>query len=86
MGEELLTPDNEERESIRNKRTESMGHDPIWSLLFRFSGPGIVSQLIQASYNLVDAIFVGRLGAAALAALAVANPLMTVYRSHRYGY
>ncbi len=61
--------------------TEAMGRDSIWKLLARFSGPAIVAQVINASYNLVDAIFIGRLGTAALAAVAVANPLMAVYRA-----
>ena len=58
-----------------------MGKDPIWNLLFRFSGPAIVAQIVNASYNLVDAIFIGRLGTTALAAIAVANPLMAIYRA-----
>jgi putative MATE family efflux protein len=37
--------------------------------------------VVGASYNLVDAIFVGFLGPEALAALAVAHPLMSIYRS-----
>lgn len=60
-------------------RTEVMGKAPIWRLLFRFSGPAIVSMMVAASYNLVDAIFVGRLGSEALAALVVAFPLMMLF-------
>jgi len=68
-------------ETIRQQRSEAMGRDLIWRLLLRFSGPAIVAQMVNASYNLVDAIFVGRLGTEALAALAVSNPLMMIYRS-----
>jgi Na+-driven multidrug efflux pump len=50
--------------------------DPIWSLLFRFSGPAIVSMTVASTYNLVDAVFVGRLGATALAALSVTFQLV----------
>ncbi|MDD5038209.1 MAG: MATE family efflux transporter [Dehalococcoidales bacterium] len=39
----------------------------------------------MASYILVDSIFVGRLGTEALAALAVANPLMAIYRAVTMG-
>lgn len=53
-----------------------MGTDPIWPLLFRFSGPSIVSMTAASSYNLVDSIFVGRLGPTALAAMSVSYPLM----------
>ena len=56
-----------------------MGQAPIWKLLFRFSGPAIISMVVTSSYNLVDAIYVGRLGSEALAALAVVSPLMMVF-------
>jgi putative MATE family efflux protein len=56
-------------------RSAAMGTEPIWSLLFKFSGPAIISMTVASSYNLVDAIFVGRLGAEALAALSVTYPL-----------
>ena len=60
-------------------RTEIMGIAPVWGLLLRFSGPAIVSMVVAASYNLVDAIFVGRLGPEALGALAVSFPLMMIF-------
>jgi len=56
-----------------------MGQAPIWKLLLRFSGPPIVSMVMGASYNVVDAIFVGRLGPESLAALAIAFPLMMIF-------
>jgi putative MATE family efflux protein len=65
----------------RLQRAEAMGTESIWRLLFRFSGPAIVAQVVNASYNLIDGIFAGRLGTAALAALAVSNPLMAIYIS-----
>lgn len=61
------------------QRSEIMGRAPIWKLLFRFSGPAIISMVVASSYNLVDAIYVGRLGSEALAALAVAFPLMMTF-------
>ncbi len=60
-------------------RSEIMGRAPIWGLLLRFSGPAVVSMMVASSYNIVDAIFVGRLGSEALAALAVAFPLMLIF-------
>ena len=60
-------------------RSEAMGREPIMKLLLRFSGPAIVSQLVSSSYSLVDSVFIGRLGAEALAAVAVAFPLMGVF-------
>lgn len=56
-----------------------MGHAPVWKLLFRFSGPTILSMVVAASYNIVDAIFVGRLGPEALAALAISFPIMLIF-------
>lgn len=64
--------DNQERQS----RSEAMGKEPIWNLLFKFSGPALVSMTVASTYNLVDAIFVGRLGADALAAMTVTYPLL----------
>ncbi len=67
--------------NVTPEKAGAMGRDPVWSLLFRFSGPAIIAQVVNASYNLVDAIFIGRLGTSALAAIATANPLMAIYRS-----
>jgi len=72
---------------IRNKgapdgggvpRSAIMGQAPIWGLMLRFSGPSIVSMMVASSYNIVDAIYVGRLGSEALAALTIAFPLMMI--------
>jgi len=53
-----------------------MGTDPLGRLLLRFSGPAIVAMASGALYNVVDAIFLGQLGAQPLAAVTVAFPLM----------
>ncbi len=53
-----------------------MGRDRIWGLMLRFSLPAIISMTVASSYQLVDAIFVGRLGATALAAMSVTYPMM----------
>ncbi len=60
-------------------RAEAMGTDSIWRLLIRFGTPAIVSMLVASSYNVVDAIFVGRLGIDALAAITVSFPLMMIF-------
>ena len=56
------------------KKVAAMGNLPVWKLLLRFSGPAILSMVAAASYTVVDAIFVGRLGPEALGALSVAFP------------
>jgi putative MATE family efflux protein len=60
----------------KQARSESMGKDSIWRLLFRFSGPAIISMTVASTYNVADAIFVGRLGSDALAAMSVTYPLL----------
>ncbi|MFH0847608.1 MAG: MATE family efflux transporter [Chloroflexota bacterium] len=62
-------------------RSEIMGQGRIMGLLLRFSGPAILANLVQASFNIVDTAFVSRLGLAPLAAMAIAYPLMIVYNA-----
>lgn len=51
----------------------------IGSLLWKFSLPAIVAMLINALYNIVDRIFVGRgIGFIAIAATTVAFPIMII--------
>lgn len=52
-----------------------MGKDPIWRLMLRFSTPAVISMTVASSYQLIDAMFVGRLGREALAAMSVTYPL-----------
>jgi putative MATE family efflux protein len=52
--------------------------DNILSLLIRLSIPGIVSMFVQALYNVVDSIWIGRLSKDALAALSLAFPVQLV--------
>ena len=61
------------------QRAQVMGHAPINSLLLRFTGPSIVMMLVMGSDNVVDAIFVGRLGSEAIAALTVSFPFMMLF-------
>ena len=62
-----------------------MGRDPVWKLLVRFSTPTIISMMVASSYNIVDAIFVGRLGPDTLAALAIVFPLMMIFHAISIG-
>ncbi len=52
-----------------------MGIVPIPKLLFQMSLPAILSMLLQAFYNIVDSIFVSRLGEDALAAVTLVFPM-----------
>ncbi|MFH1639835.1 MAG: MATE family efflux transporter [Chloroflexota bacterium] len=69
----------------RGNRSEVMGRESIWKLLFKFSGPAIIAMMVTSSYNLADAIFVGRLGAEAMAAMAVSMPIVMITMSMSMG-
>jgi len=55
-----------------------MGTDPVGRLLVKFSLPAMVAMLVNATYNIVDTAFVGRLGYRAIAGLTVVWPLQMV--------
>jgi putative MATE family efflux protein len=52
-----------------------MGEEPIIRLLFKLSAPAIIGMIIQAMYNIVDSIYVGRLSTDALSALSISFPV-----------
>ncbi|NLC40554.1 MAG: hypothetical protein GX763_06520 [Clostridiaceae bacterium] len=57
-----------------------MESDKISRLLLRFSLPAIVGLLVNALYNIVDSIFVGRgVGDLALAGVTVCLPVVTIF-------
>lgn len=59
--------------------SSAMRDQKISSLLWKFSLPAIVAMLINALYNIVDRIFVGRgVGSIAIAATTVAFPIMII--------
>ena len=50
--------------------------DPVGRLLVRLSLPAILGMLVQASYNFIDAVFIGRaVGPSGLAAISVTFPV-----------
>lgn len=57
-------------------RTDRLGTEPLGRLIVRFSLPVIAQLVVNALYNLVDRVFVGRgVGAAALAGITISFPL-----------
>ena len=59
-------------------RENKMGTAPMFKLLLSMSLPAMFSMLVQALYNIVDSIFVSRLGVNALAAVSLAFPIQTL--------
>jgi putative MATE family efflux protein len=60
---------------MQNRQAASMGQDSITSLLIRFSLPATLAMVVNASYNIIDTIFVGKLGSGAIAALSISFPI-----------
>lgn len=61
------------------KNTKELGTEPIMKLLMKFSIPAIIAMLVNAIYNIVDRIFIGKyVGEDALAGLTVAFPMMMI--------
>ena len=56
-------------------KTERMGTERIGKLIFSMSGPAIISMLINALYNIVDSIFVGRYSTDAFTAVSLVFPM-----------
>lgn len=61
-----------------NAKENKMGVKPIKSLLITMSLPMMVSMLVQALYNIVDSIFVAKIGENALTAVSLAFPVQNL--------
>ncbi|MBR5756532.1 MAG: MATE family efflux transporter [Firmicutes bacterium] len=61
-------------ENTRNSSTK-MGDMPVLKLILTMSLPSMFSMLVSALYNIVDSIYVSRLGEYALSALSVVFPV-----------
>lgn len=62
-----------------------MGYEPIPKLLTSISLPIALSMLVQALYNIVDSIWVSRVGESALAAVSVAFPMQMLINAFSIG-
>ena len=60
---------------MENIQKNPMGTKPIPSLIFTIGFPPIISMFVQSMYNVVDSIFVAKLGENALTAVSLAAPL-----------
>ncbi len=66
-------------------KSKRLGTEPIIPLLIKLSIPSIIAMFIQAMYNVVDSIYVGRLSKEALAALSLAFPIQIILISIAVG-
>lgn len=58
-------------------RTKELGTQKVWRLLVKYSVPAVVATMVNAIYNIVDRIFIGKFaGESALAGLTIAFPVM----------
>ncbi|MDR1302367.1 MAG: MATE family efflux transporter [Treponema sp.] len=63
----------------RINAADRLGTEPVGKLLLQFSVPAITGMVVNALYNVVDRIFVGRgVNETALGGLALVMPLMTI--------
>ena len=60
---------------MKDERILRMGTQKMLPLILSFSLPSIISMTAMALYNVVDTIFVGRLGTEAIAGLTLIMPL-----------
>lgn len=66
--------------------TDMMGKRPVFPLLMAMSLPAMLSMLIQSLYNIVDSMFVAKLGEDALTAVSLAYPLQNLVLSLAVGF
>ncbi|MBR5641052.1 MAG: MATE family efflux transporter [Firmicutes bacterium] len=67
-----------ETKEVHNKNTLRMGTKAMLPLIIEMSLPSMFSMLIQALYNIVDSIFVSRLGEYALSAVSLVYPIQLI--------
>ena len=66
------------------KRTNDLGHDPVFQLVLRLAIPTMLAQLVSVLYSIVDRIYIGNIpviGDLALAGVGVCGPVVTMVGS-----
>lgn len=72
--------------SKQTKQNNKMLEQPVPSLLVSMSVPMMLSMVVQALYNIVDSMFVARLGVQALTAVSYIFPLQSLVLSLAVGF
>lgn len=57
------------------EQSSFFGQEKISTIILKLAPPVMLAQLIQALYNIVDSLFVGRYGESGLTALSIVFPL-----------
>jgi putative MATE family efflux protein len=79
MSDSHLKQSERTPDPARLNAADRLGSEPVGKLLMRFSLPAITGMVVNALYNVVDRIFVGRgVNEVALGGLALVLPLMTI--------
>ncbi len=58
-----------------DQKVKLMAEEKIPKVLLKFSAPVIIGMLVTALYNVIDAMFVGKLGTSAIGAVSIAFPI-----------
>ncbi len=70
---------------MQNIKENKMGVKPVSSLLVSMGIPLMLSMMVQAVYNIVDSIFISRIGETALTAVSLAFPIQIIMISVAIG-
>lgn len=65
----------------KNQARERIVTGNVWTTVWWLAWPSVITMLLQTANGLVDAVFVGRLGAAALSAVGLASQIMMILMS-----
>lgn len=74
-------------ENTQTMKSARLGNEPLGKLIFKMSGPAILSMMVQALYNIVDSIFVGMYDATnGVLALSYALPMQLLVMAFAIGF
>lgn len=73
----IFGPTREEDEQQRGARFVIMTESPVRQLVMKMAGPTIISMMVTALYNIIDAFFVGHISTEATAGVGVSFAYMT---------
>jgi putative MATE family efflux protein len=71
--------------AVTDPRTRALLEGPILPTLLRLAAPGVAVMLLQAAVGTLDAVFVGWLGAEALAGVSLVYPLLMLMQTMSAG-